>query len=172
MSNLLEKKKMELLTPALGLFFWTLLVFLIIVFMLKKLAWKPILSAIKDREDSIEEALQTAAKARSEMNQLQASIADAKKEAAAERERIMKEAGEMKLAILSQAKKDAQAEAGRIVDDAREAIQKEKAAAMSDIKSQVAALSLEIAEKVLVKKFENRTEQEALVQEYLKTISI
>ncbi|HCS21616.1 MAG TPA: ATP synthase F0 subunit B [Bacteroidetes bacterium] len=163
---------MELLTPALGLFFWTLLVFLIIVFMLKKLAWKPILSAIKDREDSIEEALQTAAKARSEMNQLQASIADAKKEAAAERERIMKEAGEMKLAILSQAKKDAQAEAGRIVDDAREAIQKEKAAAMSDIKSQVAALSLEIAEKVLVKKFENRTEQEALVQEYLKTISI
>ncbi len=172
MSNLLEKKKMELLTPALGLFFWTLLVFLIIVFMLKKLAWKPILAAIKDREDSIEEALQTAAKARSEMNQLQASIADAKKEAAAERERIMKEAGEMKLAILSQAKKDAQAEAGRIVDDAREAIQKEKAAAMSDIKSQVASLSLEIAEKVLVKKFENRTEQEALVQEYLKTISI
>lgn len=172
MSNLLEKKKMELLTPAFGLFFWTLLVFLIIVFMLKKLAWKPILAAIKDREDSIEEALQTAAKARSEMNQLQASIADAKKEAAAERERIMKEAGEMKLAILSQAKKDAQAEAGRIVDDAREAIQKEKAAAMSDIKSQVASLSLEIAEKVLVKKFENRTEQEALVQEYLKTISI
>lgn len=172
MSNLLEKKKMELLTPALGLFFWTLLVFLIIVFMLKKLAWKPILTAIKDREDSIEEALQTAAKARSEMNQLQASIADAKKEAAAERERIMKEAGEMKLAILSQAKKDAQAEAGRIVDDAREAIQKEKAAAMSDIKSQVASLSLEIAEKVLVKKFESRAEQEALVQEYLKTISI
>lgn len=163
---------MAILTPALGLFFWTLLVFLIIIFMLKKLAWKPILAAIKDREDSIEEALQTAAKARSEMNQLQASIADAKKEAATERERIMKEAGEMKLAILSQAKKDAQAEASRIVDDAREAIQKEKAAAMSDIKSQVASLSLEIAEKVLVKKFENRTEQEALVQEYLKTISL
>jgi F-type H+-transporting ATPase subunit b len=163
---------MAILTPALGLFFWALLVFLIILFMLKKLAWKPILAAIKDREDSIEMALQTAAKARSEMSQLQASIADAKKEAATERERIMKEAGEMKLAILSQAKKDAQSEASRIVEDAREAIQKEKAAAMADIKSQVASLSLEIAEKVLVKKFENRTEQEALVQEYLKTISL
>jgi len=163
---------MELLTPALGLFFWTLIVFLIIIFMLKRLAWKPILRAIKDREDSIDEALQAAEKARSEMRQLQSSIADAKKEAAAERDRIMKEATEMKNSILDQAKKDAQGEARRIVDDAREAILKEKAAAMADIQSQVAALSIEIAEKVLAKKFENKSEQEALVEEYLKTVSL
>lgn len=163
---------MELLTPALGLFFWTLVVFLVIVFLLKKLAWKPILKAIKDREDSIEEALKAAEKARSEMSQLQSGIAEAKKEAAAERERIMKEANEMKSSILDQAKKDAQADAQRIVTEAREAIQKEKAAAMSDIKSQVAALSLEIAEKVLAKKFEDKGAQEALVQEYLETVSL
>lgn len=163
---------MELLTPALGLFFWTLVVFLIIIFMLKKLAWKPILKAIKDREDSIEEALKSAEKARSEMSQLQSGIAEAKKEAAAERDRIMKEATEMKNNILDQAKKDAQNEARRIVDDARDAILKEKAAAMADIQSQVASLSLEIAEKVLAKKFENKGDQEALVQEYLKTVSL
>jgi len=163
---------MELLTPALGLFFWTLVVFLIILFMLKKLAWKPILKAIKDREDSIEEALKSAEKARSEMSQLQSGIAEAKKEAAAERDRIMKEATEMKNSILDQAKKDAQSEARRIVDDAREAILKEKAAAMADIQSQVASLSIEIAEKVLAKKFENQDEQNALVEEYLKTVSL
>ncbi len=163
---------MELLTPALGLFFWTLVVFLIILFMLKKLAWKPILKAIKDREDSIEEALKSAESARSEMSQLQSGIAEAKKEAAAERDRIMKEATEMKNSILDQAKKDAQSEARRIVDDARDAILKEKAAAMADIKSQVASLSIEIAEKVLAKKFEDQGEQNALVEEYLKTVSL
>ncbi|MDX5320716.1 MAG: F0F1 ATP synthase subunit B, partial [Bacteroidota bacterium] len=93
---------MELLTPALGLFFWTLVVFVVILFLLKKLAWKPIMKAIKDREDSIEEALKAAEKARSEMSQLQSGIAEAKKEAAAERERIMKEANEMKNSILDQ----------------------------------------------------------------------
>lgn len=163
---------MELLTPALGLFFWTFIVFIIILFMLKKFAWKPILKAIKDREDSIEEALKAAQKARSEMNLLQNSIAEAKKEAATERDRIMKEATEMKNNILDQAKKDAQAEGRRIVEDAREAILKEKAAAMSDINSQVASLSLEIAEKVLAKKFENKNEQEALVEKYLETLSL
>jgi F-type H+-transporting ATPase subunit b len=163
---------MELLTPALGLFFWTLVVFVVILLLLKKLAWKPILKAIKDREESIEEALKSAEKARAEMSQLQSGIAEARKEAAAERDRIMKEATEMKNNILDQAKKDAQIEANRIVESAREAIQKEKSAAMSDIKSQVAALSIEIAEKVLVKKFEDKNTQEDLAREYLKTVSL
>lgn len=163
---------MELLTPALGLFFWTLVVFLVIVFLLKKLAWKPILKAIKDREDSIEEALKAAETARAEMSQLQSGIAEAKKEAAAERERIMKEANLMKTDILSQAKKDAQEEANRIVAQAREAIEKEKASALADVKAQVASLSLDIAEKVLAKKFEDKSAQEALVEEYLQTVSL
>ena len=163
---------MELLTPALGLFFWTLVVFVVIVFLLRKLAWKPILKAIKDREDSIDEALKAAETARAEMSQLQSGIAEAKKEAAAERERIMKEATQMKNDIIAQAKKDAQSEASRIVEQAREAIEKEKTAALSEVKAQVASLSLDIAEKVLAKKFENQDEQEALVKEYLQTVSL
>lgn len=163
---------MELLTPALGLFFWTALVFIVILVLLKKLAWKPILKAIKDREDSIEEALKTAELARAEMSQLQSGIADARKEAAAERDRIMKEAAAMKNNIIDQAKKDAQAEATRIVEAAREAIQKEKAAAMADLQSQIAGLSIEIAEKVLTKQFSDRQVQEDLAREYLKTVSL
>lgn len=163
---------MELLTPALGLFFWTALVFIVILVLLKKLAWKPILKAIKDREDSIEEALKTAELARAEMSQLQSGIADARKEAAAERDRIMKEAAAMKNNIIDQAKKDAQAEANRIVEAAREAIQKEKAAAMADLQSQIAGLSIEIAEKVLTKQFSDRQVQEDLAREYLKTVSL
>lgn len=163
---------MELLTPALGLFFWTALVFIVILVLLKKLAWKPILKAIKDREDSIEEALKTAELARAEMSQLQSGIADARKEAAAERDRIMKEAASMKNNIIDQAKKDAQAEANRIVETAREAIQKEKAAAMADLQSQIAGISVEIAEKVLTKQFSDRKVQEDLAREYLKTVSL
>lgn len=163
---------MDLLTPGLGLFFWTLVVFLIIVFMLKKMAWKPILKAIKDREDSIDEALKSAATARAEMTKLQSGIAEARKEAAAERDRIMKEATEMKNGILDQAKKDAQTEGKRIIEEAREAIQKEKAAAMADVRSQVASISLEIAEKVLMHKLGNQQEQEALVKEYMQNVSL
>ena len=163
---------MELLTPALGLFFWTLVVFLIIVFLLKKMAWKPILKAIKDREDSIDEALKSAATARAEMAKLQSGIAEAKKEAAAERDRIMKEAAEMKNSILDQAKKDAQAEGKRIIEEAREAIQKEKAAAMVEVKSQVASIALQIAEKVVTRQLGSQQEQEALVKEYMQNVSL
>ncbi len=163
---------MELLTPALGLFFWTLVVFLIIVFMLKRMAWGPILGAIKEREQSIESALKAAETARQEMVQLQSGIEEARIEASRERDRIMKEANEIKNNILDQAKKDAHSEAQRILTDARESINKEKAAAMAEVKHQVAALALEIAEKVLVKKFENKSEQESLVNEYLENISL
>ncbi len=163
---------MELLTPGLGLFFWTLVVFLLIVFIMRKYAWKPILKAISDREESIETALKAAETAKAEMAQLQSGIENAKKEAAQERDRIMKEANEIKNSILDQAKKDAQAEANKIVEEARESINKEKAAAMADVKHQVASLSLEIAEKVLAKKFENQGEQQALVKEYLENITL
>jgi F-type H+-transporting ATPase subunit b len=163
---------MELLTPALGLFFWTLVVFLVIVFLLKKFAWKPILGAIKDREDSIENALKAAESARAEMAQMQSGIEQAKIHAATERERILKEANEIKNAILDQAKKEAQAEGRRIIEDARESVQKEKSAAMLEVKQQVAELAIQIAEKVLVKKFENVSEQESVVKEYLQKVSL
>lgn len=163
---------MELLTPALGLFFWTLVVFVVILLILRKYAWGPIMKAIHDREESIENALKAAETARAEMAQLQSGIESAKKEAAAERDRILKEANEIKNSILDQAKKDAQSEGAKILEGARESINKEKAAAMAEVKEQVALLSLSIAEKVLAKKFENQAEQEALVNDYLEKISL
>ncbi len=163
---------MELLTPALGLFFWTLVVFVVILLILRKYAWGPIMKAIHDREESIENALKAAETARAEMAQLQSGIESAKKEAAAERDRILKEANEIKNSILDQAKKDAQSEGAKILEGARESINKEKAAAMAEVKDQVALLSLSIAEKVLAKKFENPAEQEALVYDYLEKISL
>ncbi|TNE82144.1 MAG: ATP synthase F0 subunit B [Bacteroidetes bacterium] len=163
---------MELLTPGLGLFFWTLVVFVVILLILRKFAWGPIMKAIHDREESIENALKAAETARAEMAQLQSGIESAKREAAAERDRILKEANEIKNSILDQAKKDAQSEGAKILEGARESINKEKAAAMAEVKAQVALLSLSIAEKVLAKKFENQAEQEALVNDYLEKISL
>lgn len=163
---------MELLTPALGLFFWTLVVFVVILLIMRKYAWKQIMKAIHDREESIENALKSAETARAEMAQLQSGIESAKKEAAAERDRILKEANEIKNSIMDQAKKDAQSEAHKILEDARDSINKEKAAAMSEVKEQVASISLMIAEKVLAKKFEDQAEQEALVKTYLEKVSL
>lgn len=163
---------MELLTPALGLFAWTLVVFLVIVFLLKKLAWKPITSAIREREESIENALKSAEAAKKEMLALQSGIEAAKAEAVRERERIMKEANEIKNKIVEDARKSAAADAQRIVEEARESMNREKAAALNEIKSQVAALAIDMAEKVLEKKFENRADQEGLVNDYLKNIPL
>lgn len=163
---------MELLTPNLGLFVWTLVLFLIVFLILRKFAWKPILNALHDREESIDKAIRTAEQARAEMEVLQAGISQAKADASIERERILKEANEMKNGILATAKTLAQEESVKILNAAKETIEKEKNAAMAEIKNQVAELALNIAEKVIAKKFENQAEQEAVVQEYLKQISL
>jgi F-type H+-transporting ATPase subunit b len=163
---------MELLTPNLGLFVWTLVLFLIVLLILRKFAWKPILNALHDREESIDKALKTAEQARAEMELLQSGINQAKADASIERERILKEANEMKNGILASAKTLAQEESVKILKAAKETIEKEKNAAMAEIKNQVAELALNIAEKVIAKKFENQAEQEAVVQEYLKQISL
>ena len=139
---------MQLVTPAIGLVFWMSITFLSIFFILKKFAWKPILNMIKEREDSIESALQSAEKAKLEMKELQASNERILAEAIAERENLLREARETKDAIVNEAKTKAKAEADKLINQALESIKNEKMAAITELKNQVAALSIEVAEKI------------------------
>lgn len=161
-----------LLDPQIGLVFWMTLSFLIVFFLLKKLAWKPILGALKEREDSIESALKSAEEAKEEMARLQASNEDLVKEARIERERLIKEAKEIRDNTIATAKDEAKAQADAIMDKARVDIEIEKKAAMAELKGQVAQFSLDIAEKILRKELENDSAQKDLVDELVKNIEM
>lgn len=158
---------MDLVTPAIGLVFWTTITFIILLVLLRKYAWKPILTMVKEREQTIEQSLAQADKAREEMAQLKADNDRTLKEARQERDGILKEAREMKDNIISEAKEKAGEEANTIVAQAREQIQNEKMAVLTDLKNQVAEMSIEIAEKVLEKELENKDKQSALVKDQL-----
>lgn len=156
---------MELITPQLGLIVWQLFFFLILVFVLGKFAWKPIIAGLKEREASIQDALDLAAKTRQEMAQLQASNEKLLAEARAERDQIVKSAKETGDKLIADAR-NAAAEAGKTeTEKARKAIQDEKVAAMAQIKKDVATLSLEIAEKILRKELADKPAQEKLVSD-------
>ncbi len=163
---------MELLLPDPGLFFWTLIIVLAIFLLLKKFAWGPILNALKEREESIDNAIKSADNARKEMAKLQSDNEKLLAEARIERDKILKEANEIKTSLIEEAKKTAQSEGNRMIEEAKEAIKRERNAALSELKNQVATLSIEIAEKVLNKKFENAAEQEAVVKENLGKIQL
>lgn len=154
---------MELVTPGIGLVFWMLLSFSVVLFLLKKFAWKPILNMLHERESSIEKALQSAERAKEEMARLQADNDKILNEAKAEREKLIKEARETKERIISEAKEEAQKEALRITENARLSIEQEKKNAMKEIKNQVASLSVEIAEKILRKELSSEVKQKSLV---------
>jgi F-type H+-transporting ATPase subunit b len=154
---------MELLTPSPGLIFWMLLVFGILVFFLAKFAWKPILSALKEREDSIESALRMAEETRAEMAKLKADNDRIIAEARLERDKIIREAKNASDNMIAEAREKAVAEGNKIIADAREAIQQEKTAMVAQMKKDVANFSIEIAEKVLRKELSNKKEQESLV---------
>ncbi|GEM50974.1 ATP synthase subunit b [Empedobacter brevis NBRC 14943 = ATCC 43319] len=158
---------MDLITPSVGLIFWTAVVFIILLVLLRSLAWKPILSAVKEREQSIEDALNAAKKAKEEMTLLNAQNEKIMKEARAERDAILKEAREMKENIINEAKNSATVEANKLIENAKTAIQNEKASAMADIKNQVGQLSIEIAEKILTKELADKSAQEALVNDVI-----
>jgi F-type H+-transporting ATPase subunit b len=158
---------MDLITPELGLVFWTLITFLILLFILKKFAWKPILGAVSDREEGIKDALASAEKARKEMENLHADNERILQEARAERETMLKDARDMKNKIVSEAKEEAQAQAGKIIEQAQAAIESEKKAAMAELKSHVAGLSLDIAEKVVREELSNKDKQMKLVEDML-----
>lgn len=161
-----------LVTPAIGLVFWTVLIFILLLGLLGKYAWKPILNAVKERTESITEALNSAEKAKEEMVKLQADNEIILKEARIERDKIIKEARDLKDKTIAEAKSQAKAEADVIIASAKTAIQNEKRAAINEIKNQVALLSIEIAEKILLKELGQKDSQKALIEDLLNKTNI
>ncbi len=163
---------MDLLTPGTGLIIWQLIIFLLLFFLLAKLAWKPIIKSLKDREQSIQEALDTAEKARLEMSRLKADNENLLKLAREEREKILRDAREASNRIKDEAQVDAKKAGDRIIEDARLAINAEKVAALKEVKALVANLSLEIAGKILQKNLADDKAQKNLTQEYIKDLKL
>jgi F-type H+-transporting ATPase subunit b len=161
---------MELVSPGIGLIFWMTLAFGIVLYILKKFAWKPILQSLRDREESIEEALNTANKAREEMKQLKFDNESLLKQAKEERDAILRDARKVKESIIEESKTKANEEANRIVESAKESIQNEKMAAMTDLKNQLATLSIEVAEKILKDELSEDKKQKEYVQRLIKDV--
>lgn len=162
---------MDLVTPGFGLVFWMTLSFLIIVFLLGKFAWKPILKAIKEREDTIQNALEAADRAKEEMRKLKESNESLLQQAREERDQLMKEARETKDQIISEAKNKAKEEADKILASSREEIKNEKTKAIEELKGQVAEISFQIAEQVLAEKLADSDKQSDSVRKALSEIN-
>jgi F-type H+-transporting ATPase subunit b len=163
---------MDLLTPGTGLILWQLIIFVALFFLLSKLAWKPIINSLKERETSIQDALSLAEKARQEMAQLRSDNDKLLKEAREERDRILREARQTANTLKDEAQADAKQAADKIVSEARAAIQIEKQAALKDIKIQVSMFSLQIAEKLLKKNLSDDKAQKDLVQGYINDVKV
>jgi F-type H+-transporting ATPase subunit b len=157
---------------SLGLFVWQSLAFVILLFLLKKFAWKPILDAVDEREQGIKTALESAEKAKMEMENLQADNEKLLKEARLERDAMLKEARDLKNKMIEDAKDEARSEATKLMQQAQLAIVTEKESAIAELKAQVALLSIEIAEKVLKSELSDDQKQEALVESLLKDAKI
>ena len=157
---------------SLGLFFWQTLIFVGLIFLLKKYAWKPILSAVNEREASIKDALEAAKEARSEMESLQSDNQRILKEARAQKEALLKEARSIRSEMINTAKVEAQSEANKILSQAQEAIQNEKRTAVNDLKDHVSSIALDIATKVLQNELESKDKQMQLVSKLLQDSDI
>lgn len=163
---------MGLITPDPGLFIWMIVSFLIVFFILKKYAWKPVINALKNREKSIENALHQAEKVKLEMEKLQSDNQKLLAEARIERDKILKDARQMKDKIIEEAKGQAQEEAKKLVESARLSIQNEKKAAIKEIKDQVAVLSVQIAEKLIKDKLSVDSGQSDYIDKLLNQIKL
>jgi F-type H+-transporting ATPase subunit b len=163
---------MELLTPGSGLFFWQLIVFVGLFLILAKYAWKPMLTGIKEREASIQQALDSAEKAKHEMAALKSDNEKLLREAREERDTILREARQAAIAINDQAQAEAKRNADRLIEDAKAVIQVEKNAALRDVRAQVALFSIEIAEKLIKKNLATDAAQKALVEEFIKDLKL
>tara|TARA_R110002012_G_scaffold283090_2_gene473131 strand:- start:79667 stop:80167 length:501 start_codon:yes stop_codon:yes gene_type:complete len=150
-----------------GLFVVQTILLLLLIFLMVKFAWKPILNSLNEREEGIQDALKAAENAKRDMQNLQANNEKLLQEARLERETMLKEAREMKLKMIDEAKTEAQAEAGKLVANAQLAIENEKKAAIAELKTQVASLSIEIAEKVVREELSNKDKQMKLVESML-----
>ncbi|TCV11037.1 ATP synthase F0 subcomplex B subunit [Sphingobacterium alimentarium] len=155
-----------------GLFFWQLIILLIVIFILGKFAWKPIINALEEREKGISDALASAEKAKLEMARLTNENEQLLKDAREERDAILKEAKELKDKIVAEAKESAQTEGAKLIENAKREIEDQKLKALAEVKNQVSALSLDIARKVLTKEFEDQGKQEALVADLLKDVKL
>jgi F-type H+-transporting ATPase subunit b len=163
---------MELLTPGVGLIIWQTFVFLLLVLLLAKLAWKPIINSLNERETTIQTALDTAEKARLEMAQLKSDNEKLLKEAREERDKMLREAREVGAKLKEEAQQDAKKSADKIIGDAREAINIEKQAALKEVRVQVALFSLEVAEKLMKKNLSDDKAQKDLVDGYIKELKV
>lgn len=163
---------MELVTPSIGLIFWQTVTFLLVLFLLSKFAWKPIMASLRQREDSIESALRMADQAKLEMQALKADNEKLLQEARVERDRILREASEAGKALVEQAKNKANEEGSRMIENARMAINNEKQAALTEMKNLAGSLSIEIAERILKHELKDPAAQQALVTEYIKEVNL
>lgn len=155
-----------------GLFFWQLILFVLLLLLLRKYAWGPILNAVNDREEGIRNALAAAENAKKEMQNVTADSERLLKEARAERESMLKEAREIKDKIVADAKEQSKIEGDKMIKQAQAAIEGEKKAALADIKNQVATLSLDIAEKVIKEQLSSKDKQLKLVEDMLGDIKL
>lgn len=163
---------MDLITPAFGLIFWQTLIFLVVLFVLGKFAWKPILGALKERETSIGDALKSADRARVEMENLQAKNEKLSAEARQERDKMIKDAAKIAQDMKDQARDEAKVIGDKMIEDARAAIESEKDDAIKQIKDQVAELSLQITERLLKKNLSDDKSQQELIKGYMKDLKL
>ena len=152
---------MDLLTPELGLFFWTLIAFVSVLFILKKFAWKPIINSLSEREKGIADSISAAERVKGEMSQLKNENEKLMMEAREERSAMLKEAKEMKDRIINEAKEQAKTEANKIIADANLQIQQQKNAAIAEVKNEIGSLAVEVAGKILRKELNSSAGQEA-----------
>jgi len=162
---------MELVTPGIGLIVWMTLSFGIVLFVLGKFAWKPIMKSLKEREGTIESALNEANKAREEMKTLHFDNEKLLRDAKEERDAILNDARKVRDSIIEKSKLRANEEANRIVESAKEAIHNEKMAAITDLKNQLATLSIEIAEKILREELSDGKKQKDYVKKLMDEIN-
>ncbi len=163
---------MDLIIPGSGLVFWQIIGFAILLIILAKYAWKPILSALEERETSIENALKSAEVARNEMANMYAENEKLLLEARIERDQILKTANEASARMIEEAKEAAIKEGAKMIENAKAVIDTEKQAALTEVKIQVAMLSFDVAEKLLRKNLSTDTEQKALVEKFVKDIKL
>lgn len=161
-----------MLTPEWGLVVWNLVAFLVLLFILGKFAWKPILKSLKTRETNISESLATAERVKAEMAQLKSENEALLAKAREERALMLKEARDTKEKIINEAKEQAKVEANKIITDAHAAIQQQKMAALTDVKNQVGNLVIEVAEKVLRRELGDKAKQETFIKQLAEEVKL
>ena len=158
--------------PEIGIVFWTSLIFLVLLFLLSKTAWKPIISALNARENRIAESLREAEKAHQEMSQLKSEHEKLLAQAKEERAQMLREAKEIKEGIINEAREKAKQEASKILSTAQNDIQNQKMAAITEVKNMVGTTAIQLAKQVLARELNNPQSQQEFVTQELKRISL